>query len=1330
MRFTVTALGSAGDKPVSAVVGSIARYLLSPDQRNDPPAAPAAEATGTGQASAGRYYADTGDSPGRWMGQGARELSLDGTVEFDDFTTVLAGRAPRTGERLITARGSAGRVASLGAGSVAQWSADGEALYSIRDVATVLGWSQADARQAIEDGERLAVTRAIHAIARPSTTDPTAGRRAASQPPRSAPGLDRNDNRDAGHDAREPGRPRDAKQVETGNPSNGPGPSADDARQPGTSRSGPGGATGTDRDETGMALVPHIDQGGTRYVGEDELSRVEALVARGVFSDDVLAGGEPDEDLSVPAAARLVGTTRGYLSRLCRTYVDHKTEIDAKLAAGETPKRTYLVSRQDRDGNYRVTRGDLAAYADRRRRPAVRVGYDVTATTEKSISVLALLGGTKVRHEALAAVEVANNTGMRWLERHAAAARAGGQVVGVTGWTAASFQHLTSRRLDPFVHHHNVVANTVLDEHGDRRALDARRLYRSIAAASALATAQVRYELTARLGVSYRPGRRGGWEIAGINDPVLDEFSQRRREINDAIRELEEALGRASTLDELNNVVATTRPAKTAADEADLLADWWNRAHRHGLTPTELRQSLGRAKPTVLTGKLHAKILAAVGDAVTAERSIFTRGHVLAALVDLPHPDRPGPLIIPAATLERLADEFLGSTRAVALSTTTGRHDRLERTDGTTLAVGGDHETEYTTTDILTIQSRTFDNYAAGIAAGHGTVTPALLDDALARHPELSTEQRQLVTAFCTSGDRAQSGIGRPGTGKTHTMRAAVTAWQTSGYRVVGAAVKAEAARHLGNECGIPAEPLAWYLNRLDDPHHAPLDSRTVLILDEASTIGDRALDQLLGAAAITGSTIRMIGDPAQHGAIAAGGMWHALIARHADHTPGLTTNRRVQHHDDRTAAEALRHGQVAVALAALEAAGHLHVVPSERDLYIALVTRWSTSRHNGHAHPMVDRRNDQRLVLNRLARALRRQAGELGDTEITAAGDRRFAVGDDVVARMGHRNLHPHGKPDSYVRNGTHGTIAAVHRGADPTDDRLTVDFHGLGPIDVPRAFFDEHRDLWDRLDVGLDHAYAITSYAVEGLTYGESTSHIDPASSRPEVYVDITRGRHANHLYVTQAEDHLADERLPAAPAGPALRQIEDRLTVSGAEPAAAAVDPIIAAAAAYADGKTLAQLTRERLNGDDSAVVRLAERIRARQIANTAAARPDAHLARRLNPRPEEAHLAPDYERLFGEVAVYRARWEPRPASTGHWDRVLGAPPAEPGAEEERQALVEKLDMYASHSGGSPSQLLTQEVLDDQSRECPPERSRLLANDTAGRAQPDNWNAADLW
>jgi hypothetical protein len=89
MRFTVTALGSAGDRPVGVVVGAITRYLVAPEQRPEAPGAPR-PAGGEGQGPVARYYADRGNTPGYWLGQGARELSLAGEVDFDEFTSVLA----------------------------------------------------------------------------------------------------------------------------------------------------------------------------------------------------------------------------------------------------------------------------------------------------------------------------------------------------------------------------------------------------------------------------------------------------------------------------------------------------------------------------------------------------------------------------------------------------------------------------------------------------------------------------------------------------------------------------------------------------------------------------------------------------------------------------------------------------------------------------------------------------------------------------------------------------------------------------------------------------------------------------------------------------------------------------------------------------------------------------------------------------------------------------------------------------------------------------------------------------------------------------------------
>ncbi|MCZ7538090.1 MAG: hypothetical protein M5T61_20600 [Acidimicrobiia bacterium] len=199
----------------------------------------------------------------------------------------------------------------------------------------------------------------------------------------------------------------------------------------------------------------------------------------------------------------------------------------------------------------------------------------------------------------------------------------------------------------------------------------------------------------------------------------------------------------------------------------------------------------------------------------------------------------------------------------------------------------------------------------------------------------------------------------------------------------------------------------------------------------------------------------------------------------------------------------------------------------------------------------MVDRRNSTRRQLNRLAHLLRRVNGELDGEDIAASGDRAFAVGDRVTARAPNRDLHVEGDRKAYVRNGALGTIVAVspdRRG--PAEDSVAVDFDGIGRIDIPRSFFDHHRTPAGRPEVGIDHAYALTSYAVQGSTRDVSTSRVDATATRSETYVDITRGRHANHLYLTTAVDPLDGEALPRVPPAPADVAVAERLHRSTGE------------------------------------------------------------------------------------------------------------------------------------------------------------------------------------
>lgn len=51
------------------------------------------------------YYSGEGEAEGRWKGDAAAELGLEGEVGADQLTAMLTGRNPATGEQLVGMRG-------------------------------------------------------------------------------------------------------------------------------------------------------------------------------------------------------------------------------------------------------------------------------------------------------------------------------------------------------------------------------------------------------------------------------------------------------------------------------------------------------------------------------------------------------------------------------------------------------------------------------------------------------------------------------------------------------------------------------------------------------------------------------------------------------------------------------------------------------------------------------------------------------------------------------------------------------------------------------------------------------------------------------------------------------------------------------------------------------------------------------------------------------------------------------------------------------------------------------------------------------------------------
>jgi conjugative relaxase-like TrwC/TraI family protein len=704
------------------------------------------------------------------------------------------------------------------------------------------------------------------------------------------------------------------------------------------------------------------------------------------------------------------------------------------------------------------------------------VGYDLTLTTEKALSVLGLLSGDPTRRAVLDAIRVGNDRALDWLEHHAAITRVNGKPVPTTGWTVASFRHVTSRALDPFPHHHNVIANTVEDRTGARRTLDARGRYQHAQAASALATAEMRYQLARCLGVRWRPGRKAGWEIAGIPDPVLREFSQRRSEIDDALSELEGAIGHNPSLRELDGIVLKTRPAKQQVPVDELLDGWRTRAAALGLGPDELAACLDRARELQNPSprRCTRRSPHPTGSAPTSRSQPGRRPHRARRPPGPPRRTRrsrcwsppPGsshwrtgfwPLVtwLPwptAATPPARSSPFSSASWPGTVTACTAA-PRLSPWRSST---EGSPDSQGSATSKATSCAPCA---PAGIALS--ALSVGRQDHHHGRRPRRLAGRR--LAGHRHSGQRR--GRSNPGSGDRHateTLALAPRARRPS-HRPPRRPHRPRRRRGL-HRLGPRPRPIG--MARRPDRRHPPPHRRSRPARCRRSR--------------------RHVPGP---------------VPTPPTHTPELTASHRVRDPHDCAAADAIRAGDIAAALDYLDAAGHLHIVDDELDFYRQALTRWWAAHQAGLEHPIVDRRNTVRRQLNRLAHRLLQATGEIGRNEIPASGDRRFSVGDRVIARTPDRDLHPLGQPDAYVRNGALGTVLVLHPRDRPADDWITVAFDGIGTIDVPRGYFDQHRTAAKRRrrDIGLDHAYAVTSYAVQGATRAVSTAGSTPPPPEP---------------------------------------------------------------------------------------------------------------------------------------------------------------------------------------------------------------------------------------
>ncbi len=503
-------------------------------------------------------------------------------------------------------------------------------------------------------------------------------------------------------------------------------------------------------------------------------------------------------------------------------------------------------------------------------------------------------------------------------------------------------------------------------------------------------------------------------------------------------------------------------------------------------------------------------------EGLTARASTFDRRDVLRAWCDW----LTGGADI--TTIETFADRTLIDPAVVKLAA--GPATRLRRRSTGRRIEGPSLGARYSTVELMTLEQRLVDQAHARQDRHVGVVDENVVLDALARRPELSSEQVELVVALTTGGDGIDVVIAPAGTGKTFALDAARDAWQHAGYQVIGATLAARAAAELHATAGIPAQTIASLLVDLDHPVHGGLRNRCVLVIDEAGMVGTRTLAQLLDHAARADAKVVLVGDHRQLPEIDAGGLLRGLGERL--NPLRLTTNRRQHEPWERAALAKLRDGQIDTALADYQTHGRLVTTPTATTTRNTMVADWWAARLSGQRTLMVASRWFDVDDLNARARHLVATQELLSGPTLEIDG-RPYQAGDEIMTLRNQRRLG--------VRNGTIATIACI----DTDTRRMTIRTARGVETTLPGAY----------LDAGhVRHAYATTIHKAQGLTVDEAFVLGDDALYQEAGYVALSRGRTQNRLYLV-ARPHDPDHHHPPHRRSP-LDELAAALRVSRAQ------------------------------------------------------------------------------------------------------------------------------------------------------------------------------------
>ncbi len=716
-----------------------------------------------------------------------------------------------------------------------------------------------------------------------------------------------------------------------------------------------------------------------------------------------------------------------------------------------------------------------------------RPGWDLTMSPPKSVSVLWSRAEPNLRRQVQEAHNEAVLSSLKLLEDHAAITRRGHNGVihePVVGFVGALYEHSTSRSLDPQLHTHCLIANIAPRDDGTWGTIESRYLFKWQKAAGSIYRASLATNLQ-EIGIKLEH-RNNYYEVVGIDDDLCKHFSKRSQDIH---RELEKRGLTTSASRAGEKVKLFTRQKKTEINRPDLFQRWSKECDQQGFTQDSLNKLL--TEPVIT--HVHPLTQTAIIDHLVDQYSVFRQQDLYQSIADL------------------------GVLNNQTLTDIEG-HVRQLVDMGHIKEIGRDnsHNRIFSTKIIMEIEQKLLQNALQLNAVKHFQVARENIDEIIQNHNKesayvISEEQQEAIHNVCQSScDILQ---GSAGAGKSSSMSVVNDIYNQAGFKVIGATIAKRAADQLQDETGITSFTIAKLFNDLDHGRR-PVNSKSVLIIDEAGLVGSKDLARLIDVVKKEKAKIILVGEDKQLQAIS-----HAGVLPYLSESLGcsrIETIRRQREDWSRAAVMQLREGQADVALAEFNQRGLIEWGKDRDDTINRLVTKWDAYQQSNpdKSSLIVAQRWKEVIAISERVRTLRQAQGKVAKEEVLLdcfVSDKKiqfsFSVGDRIKFCKNDYSLS--------VSNGTLGEITNIE-----LDQNEITWFHVLTDAGQNlRINTQEYTNEDGRCYFAL--AYALTVFSSQGCTVdGDTFVHYTTGMDRANTYVAGSRHRDACHWFCNHKE------------------------------------------------------------------------------------------------------------------------------------------------------------------------------------------------------------------